>query len=162
MQWRAMSCNNETVRLTVKMHTAGLFLSTDCTQRYAKSRSEGTIGMQSLRSFIHNLDKGARTSIRVSERHQPLVFWESVRLWLCYLWPSLNSRTNKLFAWTRGGNIASWTRMTQLGGSSTRRPSFNKKTVPNIHFPISFRIYISSRSRTSDKETSASGVFVTY
>ena len=115
MQWRAMSCNNETVRLTVKMHTAGLFLSTDCTQRYAKSRSEGTIGMQSLRSSIHNFDKGARTSIRVSERRQPLVFWESVPLWLCYLWPSLNSRTNKLFAWTRGGNIASWTRMTQLG-----------------------------------------------
>ena len=76
-----MSSNNETVQIIVKMHRAGCFLaffSDHSTQRYAKSRSEGTIGMQSLCSFTHNFDNGARTSIRVSERRQPLVFWESV------------------------------------------------------------------------------------
>jgi len=40
--------------------------------------------------------------------------------------------------------------------------SFNKKTVLNIHFPISFQVQIKSSSRPPDKPTSASGVFVKY
>jgi hypothetical protein len=77
-----MSSNKQTVQLIVKRCTEqACFLPflrpIDSTQSYAKSRSEGTIGMQSLRSFIHNFHNGARTSVRVSERRHPLMFWES-------------------------------------------------------------------------------------
>jgi hypothetical protein len=78
-QGNAMSSNNETDRLIVKLHTESLFLSIlrpiDSTQHYAESRPERAIGMQSLCSYIDNIDNGTRTSIKVSESRHPLVFW---------------------------------------------------------------------------------------
>jgi len=97
--------------------------------------------MQSLCSFINNFDNGARTSVRVSERRQPLVFWESDCGSVTVLSVAIIKFKDKQVVRVntrRKYGLMNWNDTT--GVSSTCRTSFNKNTVPNVHFLISFQI----------------------
>ena len=76
----------------------------------------------------------------MSERRQPLVFWESdcgSMIVLSVVVIKFKDKQVVRVNTRRKYGLMEWNDTS--GVSSTCRPSFNKKIVPNILFPISFQ-----------------------